>query len=174
MESLRDNIHFLRAADQQWPVGFANVQNYLGIDLNIPDRDWLTACNRFQKCVVNNTDFLLDNYGNSDSPGFSLFQGNAVNFPSHEIVQKFMKENSGNPIVLITSKMVYELPELMRASLMKEIENFMNSNKELHHWLSFNVGSLIHWNGEVVVKVHDVSITSWDFVDKIVEHSADY
>lgn len=114
-------------ADQQRPTCSPRVEAYRGIDLSIPDVQWLLACISRPDARRRSALFI-----NTIPPGkdVSIDQGSAFDFADHGVVKDLLissLQQDYTPVVL-TSFMLYQFGQETRKKLRTTISEFTHNH----------------------------------------------
>lgn len=91
----------------------------IGIDLVVPNDDWMVACTDDDAIRDNIAQFIRD-----FPQRIPVFQGDAVDFPKHPEIEKFLQEHPSSKPVVIISNFLYQLPQEKKIQLAKKVREF--------------------------------------------------
>ncbi len=158
---------------QQMPTCVPAVNGYMGIDLSLPDDDWLIACDWEPTHRKQLARFLADN---TPAPGrdFSLHEGNVFGFSTFPKVAEFVARSvsRGATVVVLTSFMLYQYEEEQKKQLRGEIFGFLTFNGGYGaHWINQDVNLdaspleyYIELDGEKIVELSDDACVQWTWI----------
>ena len=163
-EIMLDNDKYI-VENQKLPKGIKKASNYIGIDINPPEKEWLLACfSRIEDAV------RIENYINEipEDQNFKLIKASAVGFSKLDEVTKFVSVK--NKIVVITSFMLYQFEEKLKRQLIDEIISFCQQNNG--HWIaqevdisdSSNPNYYIDFDGKRIITLKDDKCGSWEWL----------
>ncbi len=164
-EKIIQNRKLYLSSRQQIPACIPRVNGYLGLDLSLPEDDWLIACDWEPEHRQQLECFLADS-APSGEQDFSLFEGNVFGFSTFPEVGKFVARSvsRGSTVVVLTSFMLYQYEEEQKKQLRGEIFGF----------LTFNGGSGAHWiNQDVNLKASPLEYYIELDGEKIIDLSDD-
>lgn len=152
---------------QQMPKNPKNIDYYLGIDIDPPEKEWLIACFSNPEDAKNVEQYIRNiQLGNN----FKLMKASALGFSAiKEVKDIAMKDYT---IVLLTSFMLYQLNEEQQKQLKDEIIEFTHNFNG--HWINQDVELsnsisgpeyFIEWNGERILKLQDDRCCDWNWLN---------
>lgn len=162
---LENRKHYF-ADKQQIPESKKGIVQYLGIEFDPPDKDWLLASCWKEDYNLRLKNFIDDIQGDER---FELIKGNAFGFSKLEAVKK-IAEKPGT-IIVLTSFMLYQYDDNKKEILIDEIQSFRESVNG--HWINQAVNvSLdskdneyyIAWDGKKIIELIDDSCLSWRLI----------
>ena len=152
---------------QQIPRNYKKINNYLGIELNPPEKKWMIAAiwDEEYECRIRNiiNDVKRENRIN-------LIKGNAFGFSELDAVKK-ITEKPGK-IVVLTSFMLYQFESEKRKSLEDEILEF--TRKVKGNWINqaVNISSepndnefYISLDNEKIIELPDDYCLKWRWIN---------
>lgn len=148
---------------QQIPKQYKGIKNYLGIEIDPPDKEWLLAA-IWDKDIEKRTKQFIDSF--EDESGFELIESSAVGFSKLEQVNKLVEKKE--IIVVLTSFMLYQFDDESKNSLTNEIIEFTKSING--HWInqavniskdSDNNEFFISWDNERIIELTDDTCSRW-------------
>jgi hypothetical protein len=155
---------------QQLPSTMPLVNGYMGIDLSLPDDDWLIACDWEPNHRRQLERFLADCAPMKDQD-FSLHEGNVFGFSTFPKVNDFVARSvaRGSTVVVLTSFMLYQYEEEQKKQLRGEIFGFLTFNGGYGaHWINQDVNLsaspleyYIELDGEKIVELSDDACIQW-------------
>jgi len=138
------------------------IDYYLGIESNLPDRDWILAWEWFphQKKNLNN---FIQSF--TDDERFRLVQENAFGFSKLRIVEELSLKYKD--VVILTSFILHQYEKRKQQQLKEEIIEFIN--KRGGHWLNQDVSRsmdkcYLQLNGEKILDFSDDSCRNWTYL----------
>ena len=158
---------------QQLPSSMPVVNGYMGIDLSLPDDDWLIACDWEPNHRRQLQRFLADCAPMKDQD-FSLHEGNVFGFSTFPQVNEFVARSvaRGSTVVVLTSFMMYQYEEEQKKQLRGEIFGFLTFNGGYGaHWINQDVNLsaspleyYIELDGEKIVELSDDACIQWNWL----------
>jgi hypothetical protein len=165
MKMLLENKRSFFLTSQQFPVNPKGINNYIGIDIDPPDKEWLISCFSNIDRATKTNDFI-----NSikNTLNFTLIKESALGFSKLNIIKNLQKSSS--KIIVLTSFMLYQLDKEKQNSLKKEINEFITQNNGL--WINMDVDLsekseehkyYIEINNKKVLYLTDDFCISWNY-----------
>jgi hypothetical protein len=153
--------------EQRIPENSKNIDYYLGIDIDPPDKEWLLSCFSNPNDTERINTFIEDN---KHTKNFQILKASALGFSKLKEVRKVVDKKA--TVVILTSFMLYQLNDEQQKNLEKEIEVFIH--KYNGHWIRQEVeffdGQLgpaeynIEWDGSKIIKLNDDRCTDWKWL----------
>jgi hypothetical protein len=151
--------------NQKVPENVKKVSQYLGIDINPPEKEWLLAC--FSNI---NDAIRIDNYIRNlqNNPSFNLIKASALGFSKLKEVQEII--NKGKKIIILNSFMLYQLNNQLRDFLIYEIKTFCSQNNA--NWICQEVEITdnadpvyyVELDGNRIMTLSDDKCSNWSWI----------
>ncbi len=150
--------------EQKIPSNSRPIDSYLGIELEIPDKNWLLACVWDQTNETYLRNFINDIPHETEK--FNLLQASAFGFSDLEPVKRLAAQQY--TLVLLTSFIFFQIGKEKEELLKNEISKFTESTGA--YWLSQVVKHppnstdtryYVEWNGERVIESSDPLCSNW-------------
>jgi hypothetical protein len=151
---------------QQFPESPVGIERYLGIEIALPEVQWIFACleSSHQKKRLEN---FLEDVKPDDN--FQIVDGSAFGFSGLDEVVNF-SENCES-LVILTSFMLYQFNREKQEKLKREIKEF--TKKCNGNWISQVVDIeassegckfFVEWNGEKVIRLDNDMCKKWSWL----------
>lgn len=169
-QPILDQKELYLSPQQQMAACIPEVNGYMGIDLSLPEDEWLIACDWEPNHRRQLTRFLKDCAPVRDQD-FSLHEGNVFGFSTFPQVSEFVARSvsRGATVVVLTSFMLYQYEEEQKKQLRGEIFGFLTFNGGYGaHWINQDVDLAaspleyyIELDGEKIVELSDDACVQW-------------
>jgi hypothetical protein len=153
--------------EQKIPSNPRPIDYYLGIELEIPDKEWFLAC-----LSDHTTESYLTNFINDiphESEKFNLIQASAFGFSDLEPVKRLTEQPY--TLVVLTSFIFFQIGIKRERKLKNEILKFTRDTGS--YWISQVVKHppnstdthyYIEWNGERIIESFDPICSYWKWL----------
>jgi hypothetical protein len=156
---------------QKLPVNPRPIDYYLGIELEINEKEWLLSCT-----LNPTTESYLRNFVDEiphESEKFNLLQGSALGFSNLEPVKQLVSRPF--TLVVLTSFIFFQIGIENERKIKKEIRKFIGNRGggQDSHWLnqvvkppeaSTDIRFYIEWNGETIIESSDSICSGWKWL----------
>ncbi|MCP5108946.1 MAG: hypothetical protein GY950_36520, partial [bacterium] len=150
--------------EQKLPLNPRPIDKYLGIEIEIPEEEWLLACiwEHASECYMR--DIKADVFHDTDK--FELVETSAFGFAGLDAVKRLVAQPV--QIVVLTSFVLFQIGEEKAKKLKAEILEFTANTGS--HWISQVVKHssvstdcryYVEWNGERVIELSDALCSDW-------------
>jgi len=142
------------------------IDHYLGLDIVIPDVDWLLACLYNPTFETYLRNFLKDIPYETEK--FNLMETDAFGFSDFEPVKKLASQPF--TLIVLTSFMFFQIGEEKGKVLKEEITKFTESwgaywlNQAVTHPPDREERFFVEWNGERIIELTDSICSDWKWL----------
>lgn len=166
LNSVIENRNYFFKNNQVLPVMPFEIVNYLGIEIEPPDKDWLLASYP-DSVYAKRINSFIDFFKSEDC--YKLIRASAFNFSELKETIEIIKGNY--KIVVLTSYILYQLDDLNQKKLKDEIMKFSITNNG--HWINQDVDLkkgidkleyYIEWDGNKVIELKDDLCNDWKWL----------
>ncbi len=154
-------------ANQKMPGNPKEIDYYLGIDIDPPEKDWLLAC-LYEPGDAKRMQSYIDHIDRGKN--FELIKASALGFSKLKEVIEFTSKNM--IIVVLTSFMLYQLAEDQQNILKDEILKFTRVKNR--HWIQQEVELFgkkdepeyyIALDGKKIISLEDDKCGNWKWIN---------
>jgi len=160
------NKHLYFSTHQKIPKHCLPIKYYLGIDVNIPDKEWILSC-----IWEEEDEHRLRRFVDDIQPkeNFELVKNNALIFSELEPVKRLLKQSF--TLVILTSFMLYQMDKPIQNQFKDSIKVFCQNTGS--HWVNqtFRILSdraedeyLVEWDGVKILELPDDKCTDWKWI----------
>jgi hypothetical protein len=167
---LLENKQTFFAPGQQMPVNPRGVNEYIGIEIDPPDREWVLSCTDDPE-EAGRIRLILDH--NRIQNRVEIIKASMMGFSRLKAIKDF--SSSGKKIVVLTSFVLYQFERKMRDELEQEIFGYINPVHGL--WIDQSVDTggdhrkehyMIKLNGKKIIELPDDRCSKWKWIDKLI------